>query len=117
MVITAQVPLIVLVIANRMSIVVQPMMMLMAANRPIVARRKREVSMENYAHSTAQSYVQRDRYSVKEDSTKPAVGWQAHAEINNNIDGDLELKLNPKKNVQDLALIYAKLMKSYALHS
>jgi hypothetical protein len=100
-----------------MNIIVQQEMMKMAANCLIAARRKKEVLMENCAHSTAQSYVQKHKYFVKEELTKPVAELQARAEINKNIDGDQELQLNPKKNVPDLALMYANLMKSYALHS
>lgn len=114
---TAQVPLIVLFIAPQVNITAQQDKMKMAVTCQIAVRKKREASTENCAHSTAQNYVQSNKYFVKEDLTKPAAELQAHAEINNNIDGDLELQLNLKKNVQDLAQLYAKLMKSYVLHS
>merc|ERR1719158_287407 len=103
---TAQVPLIVLCIATQVNITVQQDKMKMAATCPIAVRKKSEASTENCAHSTAQHYVQRHKYFVKEDLTKRDVELQAHAEINNNING-----------VQELAQLYAKLMKSYVLHS
>jgi len=116
-IITAQAPLIAQSTARPTNTTAQLEKMKMDANYPTNVSRKNEDSMVNFAHSTAQKNVTMANFSVPEASMKLDAKPQANVEIKKNINGDQELKPNPRPNALDIVQPNVLPMKFFAHHS
>jgi hypothetical protein len=97
-----------------MNITAQEVPVQMAVNGPIAARRRKEVLMENCAHSIAQNYVTMTKCSVKEELMRLDVRNRALVKIKLYTNGEIFLALMCAK---DTVQANVKLMKSCVLHS